>query len=105
MTLAEFEQLCNWEAMRRTGVVGPEETPLSITGLRTSRLFPRHLLHRGEHGRTVLFTAVQARGVVAAALLLRGGGMLVGETGPEDGFEDGGELLEAHLGMDQRRRS
>jgi hypothetical protein len=73
LTLAEFESLCDWESMRRSGMAGPEETPLSVAGLRTSRLFPRHLLHRAEHGRTVLLTPGQARGVVAAVMLQRAG--------------------------------
>jgi len=104
LTLAEFEQLCNWETMRRAGIVGAEETPLSVSGLRTSRLFPRHLLHRGEHGRTVLLTAAQARGMVAAVLLRRGTAAIVRDSRTEGGLEDSGELLEAHLGVDQRRR-
>lgn len=105
LTLQEFEELCNWESMRRLGIVGEGESPLGIAGLRTSRLFPRHLLYRGEHERTVLLTPVQARGVVAAALLRRVKLNHAQAASPEEGFDDLRRLVEAQLEVTQHQRT
>ena len=71
ITLEELEQRCGWSQVVTSGLVTATESPLSVARLRTSRLFPRHLLHHNREGKTVLLTETAAVGLVQAELLRR----------------------------------
>jgi hypothetical protein len=71
LTLQELADRSGWTDAQRSGLVEDGENLLEVTGLRTSRLFPRHLLHRNPAGRTVLLTEAAAAGLVRVELLRR----------------------------------
>jgi hypothetical protein len=71
LTLQELAERSGWTDATRSGLVADGENLLEVTGLRTSRLFPRHLLHRNADGRTVLLTEAAAVGLIRVELLRR----------------------------------
>lgn len=71
LTLQELAERSGWTDAVQSGLVEKEENLLEVTGLRTSRLFPRHLLHRNADGRTVLLTEAAAAGLIRVELLRR----------------------------------
>jgi len=53
LTVEKFADACGWADMVADKMVGADEEPFSLAGLRLSTIFPRHLLRVRDDGRLV----------------------------------------------------
>lgn len=67
LNMVDLKNASNWEALLSAGVVTAKDTPLTISGLRFSRIFPRHLLYCGPSGRVELIDESRAVTIIAEA--------------------------------------
>jgi hypothetical protein len=44
LSVSDLKLACNWEELLAAGAVSEKDSPLSVAGLRFSRLFPDHFL-------------------------------------------------------------
>lgn len=68
VTLADLQKACRWNELVDACGLPSDVTPLSLAGLRFSRVFPEMFLRRSPEGSvTVLSLDEAARAVVSAA--------------------------------------
>lgn len=67
LSMDDLKNAGNWDVLLQTGVVTSKDTPLTISGLRFSRIFPRHLLYCGSSGRVELIDETRAAAIIREA--------------------------------------